>query len=258
MKNVFPLLAATIIMLTSCSKTSTSTNTNNNNNGNGNCPAISQTTLTSNSPVIVGWPLTLTTNTDMSYLYDWSGPNKFSINYTYYASDAGNQGKDTTTYADSGVYKVQLLTPDGCVAYVGTTDVQIIPAPPAPCNVPQNSSYSSLANIGGTYDDISFTGNTISAYSTAAGITLSFSFNSSGLPMPGIYGTSNTTTALSDTTVGCYFNDGFYDYVVENGLVYVNSLSGGKLQIGFCDCSVGNPTSYNVPPITASASITQP
>ena len=255
MKYISFLLAVCTITLVSCTKSNVSSNTNNNGNNNNNCPTTYSTSLTSNSPVIVGWPLELTTNDDMSYLFNWAGPNGFSIDYSYYASNAGEQGIAVTSFADSGVYTVQLLTPDGCVAYEGTTDVQIVPAPSAPCNLPENSSISNVIGVGGlTYDGVTFNGNAISGYNSASQETLYFNFNGSSLPTPGVYTTSGYY-AMNDTTVGCYFDDFPDDFLLNNGLVYVTSVN-GKLQVSFCNCSVSNP--LGGVQIYASASLTQP
>ena len=70
------------------------------------CPQAAILDITTNSPVIVGWPLTLTTEYDFSFLYKWTGPNGWEIDYNYHASDAYIQGKLVTTMADAGVYKV--------------------------------------------------------------------------------------------------------------------------------------------------------
>ena len=79
------------------------------------CPPASTVGITTNSPVIVGWPLTLTTEDDFSFLYKWTGPNGWEIDYNYHASDAYIQGKLVTTMADAGIYKVQRRYSDGCV-----------------------------------------------------------------------------------------------------------------------------------------------
>lgn len=222
------------------------------------CPPASTVGITTNSPVIVGWPLTLTTADDFSFLYKWTGPNGWEIDYNYHASDAYIQGKLVTTMADGGVYKVQRRYSDGCVFDEGTTTVEIIAPPPPPCNIPNNSSISNVVGVGGvTYSNLYFYGGggIYTVQSTAGGETITFHFNGDTAPKPGIYKTSGYF-ATDEKTVGVYITASPYDFINIGGQdVYVN-LVNGKTQVAFCNCNFTNPLGSTV--IKISAKLTEP
>lgn len=250
MKTYYLLIAVTVTgLLFSCTKT---------NSSGSDCPAASTVSITTNSPVIEGWPLILTTADDMSFLYKWSGPNSWLIDYNYYSSTAYQQGKLTTTMADAGVYTVQRRYADGCIYDEGSTTVQIITAPPPPCTVTNNTSSSNVIGVGGVpYSNLYFQGGggIFMVQGTGGGQSITFHFNGNTAPKPGIYKTSGYF-ANDEATVGVYITASPYDFINTSGQdVYVNKV-GTKTQVSFCNCIFTNPLGSTV--IRISARITEP
>jgi hypothetical protein len=240
------LLVSILFFFSSCKKT-----------GNGNCPDPTDITITTNSPVVLGWPIYVSSTATMSYMYHWTGPNGWDINYNFYASDAYSQQRLNATYADSGLYKLELRNSDGCVVERGTTTIKVIAAPAPPCSITNNSSTSNIIGVGGvTYTNIYFTPSTFYAVQgTGGGQSITMYFQGNVPPKPGVYKTSGYAPT-KDTEVGCWITASPYDFINQAGQdVYVN-LVGGKTQISFCNCNFTNPLGSTIPKI--SAKITQP
>ncbi len=248
------LTAITVIILfSSCTKEAIDDIT-----GNSNCPAKGNIEIITNSPVIVGWPLTLSSLEYMEYLYKWEGPNGFLVNYNFHSSEADDQGKLVTTFADSGTYRLQLRDSDGCIVYEGTTRVEIIDAPTAPCNVTNNTSTSSVVGVGGsTYTSVNGNGSgdyyTIDA--SGGGEVLTVRFLGDAPPTPGVYKSSGGWFPFENRQVGIFVHTGIVDFVMHPDFdVYVTNV-GGKTQVSFCTCSFSNPISST--PINISAKLTE-
>lgn len=235
-------------ILFSCKKASTT----------DDCPAAGNVEIVTNSPVIEGWPLTLTTADDMSFLYKWEGPNGFSIDYNFHSSEAYRQGKLVTTMADAGVYKVQRRYGDGCVFDEGTATVQIITAPNPPCTVAMNTSTSNVVGVGGSsYSNIYYYGGggIFTLQATGGGESITFHFNGDTPPKPGVYKTSGYF-ATDEATVGMYITASPYDFINTSGQdVYVTKVN-GKTSVTFCNCIFTNPLGSTV--IKISANLTEP
>lgn len=237
--------------LISCSKPSSS-----------DCPTPSKILITTNSPVIEGWPLRLEANyQSITHLYKWSGPNGWKMDYAIYSSDAYLQGRENMIMADKGEYKLQMVTDQGCIEYEGTVTVDVIPAPDPTCNIAANTSTSSVAGVG----DFNFLIRNFSASSgffditgreTVPGDIMHFSFLGNVAPLPGIYKTSGYFATGADK-VGLYINSFTVDFVSDpDQTVFVKKVS-NKLEITFCGLKFGNPTRPSNP-ITISAKIVQP
>jgi hypothetical protein len=241
------LLVSIVIIFISCKKM-----------GNGNdCGAAQQVVVTSNSPVIEGWPIYLSTTATMGDMFHWTGPNGWDINYQFYASDANSQQRANATLADAGLYKVDLRNADGCVEYSGSVDVKVIPAPSAPCSLTNNTSTTTVVGVGGsTYTNIYFQSSTYyTVQATTPGESLTFYFIGNVPPKPGIYKSSGYGPT-NETEVGCWISKFPYDFINEPGQdVYVTRVN-GKTQVAFCNCTFTNPLGSTKPKI--SAKIVQP
>jgi hypothetical protein len=190
----------------------------------------------------------------MSYTYRWTGPNGFLVNYDYYSSSAYSQGKLTTVLADSGVYKVEMIDAEGCVAREGTALVKIISTPAPPCSLPANASVAVTGFLGGS----SFTpyvigGNYVEAHGNGETLKLNFDINITE-PKPGIYKSSGYF-ARNEKEVGVWIKVGFTDFLSMGQDVYVSTV-GGKLDISFCSHVFSNPVSST--PLKVSARIVEP
>ncbi len=225
---------------------------------NNNCPDIGKVEIITNSPVIEGWPLTLSTQDDMSFLYKWTGPNNWGIDYVIHSNQAQLQGKLITTMADAGVYRIQRRYGDGCVYDTGSAIVQIISPPLPPCSVANNRSTSNVIGVGGvSYSNIYFHGGggIFTIQSSAGGQTITYNFNGDMPPKPGIYKTSGYF-AKDEATVGIYITASPYDFINNSGQdVYVNKVN-GKTHVTFCNCVFTNPLGSTV--IKISSKITEP
>lgn len=242
------MLLSGVLFLSSCKKENV-----------GNCGPASNMEIATNSPVIEGWPLSLSTTATSGSLFRWIGPNAFDINYVTYSSDANLQGKLVTTLADAGTYKVQLRSADGCIEYEGSTVVEIIKPPLPACNVANNSSISNVIGVGGvSYNSIIYFhggGGIFTVQTSAAGETITFNFNGDNTPKPGVYKTSGYF-AMDENTVGCYITNFPYDFINTSGQdVFVNKIN-GKTQVSFCNAIFTNP--LGSAPIKISAKIVEP
>jgi len=239
------------LFLISCSKPSTS-----------DCPTPSTILITTNSPVIEGWPLRLEANyQSITHLYKWSGPNGWKMDYVIYSSDAYLQGRENMTMADKGEYKLQMVTDQGCIEYEGTVMVDVIKVPDPTCTVPANTSTSSVAGVG----DFNFLIRNFSASSgfyditgreTVPGDIMYFSFLGNVPPLPGVYKTSGYFATGADK-VGLYIKAFTVDFVSDpDQTVFVKKVN-NKLEITYCALKFGNPTSpSNL--VTISAKLVQP
>jgi hypothetical protein len=193
------------------------------------------------------------------YLYKWDGPNGWKKHYESFASDANEQFFPAVTTAEAGEYRVQLIDYEGCVAYEGSTIVEVIDAPTASCTIAANTSTSSVAGVGDysfNYRSFSGGGNFYIASGSEApgGHFMRFAFLGAADPLPGVY-YSGGFFGLEYDKVGLYIETGTYQFVANpNQPVYVTKVN-GKLQIKFCSLLFNNPISGN--PLTISASLNQ-
>lgn len=215
--------------------------------------------LTSNGPVIAGWPLVLTANEDNeNYVYRWKGPNGWSTEtqYSFEYPQQWRVTKDSATFNDAGNYLVELIS-EGCVVKRGTVHVEVIAPPPPPCSVANNSSTTTLGGVGGTtYTTVSHTGGSdYTVYATNGSQTINFRFKN-GQPKPGIYRSFQGFFPSEDNQVAVYIQAGFYDFHLKaDYAVHVNEVN-GKLQFAFCSGDFTNPVGSNT--ITISAKVTLP
>lgn len=218
-----------------------------------NC-STSNTTITTNSPVVEGWPLYMSSFESVEYLYEWTGPNGFHISYEVFSTTANRQGKESVTAADAGTYTVKMRNRNGCVEYEGSVDVAVITAPEAPCEVPVNSTISSLAGVGGSHYtddtlDISEYLYDLSVFNATEAMVIRFTKE----PKPGVYLTSGMYSPISGDKASVYIISGFYDFVMEaDHKVYVTKTN-GKLNFSFCNAKFSNPLSSS--PLIISARI---
>ncbi len=219
-------------------------------------------TLENNGPVYVGWPLSLEADVRSSaYLYKWSGPNGWKQDYRIYSSDAWHQDFLNVTAAEAGEYKLRLLDSEGCVAYEGSTTVQVLSAPTIPCTPTANTSTSSVVGVG----DFTFTSRTFQTGSSyyfvegsqvINGPFMRFAFLGQTPPLPGVYSTSGFF-AIDPGDVGLYIETITYQFVANpDQKVYVNKVN-NKLEITFCSVKFNNPINP-ANPITVSGKIVQP
>jgi hypothetical protein len=227
------------------------------------CPDPIQITITQNGPVVAGWPLELEASiASTGYLYKWDGPNGWKMHYEIYASDANLQHFPAVTTAEAGEYRVQLIDYEGCVAYEGSTIVEVTEAPTASCNIANNTSTSSVAGVGDyTFNYRSFSGGGNFYFASGSEVTpgghfMRFAFLGGEQPLPGIY-YSGGYFGLEYNKVGLYIETGTYQFVANpNQKVYVTKVN-GKLEIKFCSLIFNNPMNPSNP-LTISASLTQP
>jgi len=236
----YPLLILCILSCFSCKKQS-------------NC-STSNTGITTNSPVVEGWPLYMSTFESVEYLYEWSGPNGFHISYEAFSTRANRQGKLETVLADAGTYTVKMRNRDGCVEYEGSVDVEIVQAPAAPCDVPVNTSVSSVTGVGG----INYLRDTLLVNEYLYDLAVSNGLEAMIIrftkePKPGVYFSSGIFSPLQDEKAAVYIISGFYEFVMEADYkVYVTETD-GKLNFRFCNARFSNPVSAT--PIIISANI---
>jgi hypothetical protein len=218
-----------------------------------NCSA-SKISITTNSPVVEGWPLYLSSMESVEYLYEWSGPNGFHISYNVFSTTANRQGKENVTAEDAGTYTVKMRNRDGCVEYEGSVDVSVIPAPEAPCDVPVNSTISSVAGVGGS----NYTGDSLDVsddiydlgvFNATEEMVIRFTKE----PKPGVYLSSGVYSPLSDDKAAIYIISGFYDFLMEVGYKVYVTKTNGKLNFSFCNAKFLNPVSAS--PLIISARI---
>jgi hypothetical protein len=202
-----------------------------------NCAPPDRIEITTNSPVVVGWPLYLT-GPDRHYLYHWKGPNGFDKKYSYYSSVANGEIRNNIVAADAGEYSLELLDENGCVAYRGVTTVQVITTPTPPCTLAANTGTSTSIGVG--------SGNNYSVYvfgthveGNLPGQSININFPGT-TPKTGIYKTSGYYPQ-DEESIGLVISLFPYDFISESDqLVYVNKI-GGKLDISFCNHQFTNP-----------------
>lgn len=216
--------------------------------------------LTANTPVYEGWPLYLTTESNESCTYEWTGPNGWHKNYDYYSNMNGSEIIESMTQDKAGKYAVYLRS-EGCVVKRAMVDVVISPVPAPPCNTANNTSTTNLGGVGGvtyTYVSSSSSGSTYNIQASNASQAITFNFNGDHVPLPGVYKTESGYYPSSDAMnkVGVYIGTGFYDFVIKPDFdVYVNKVN-GKTVISFCSAGFNNPVgSTNV---VISAKVTLP
>ena len=236
------ILYAAIII--SCNKTDFSSKV---------CPPADTFALTSNSPVIAGWPLTVTISNSQSWSFKWWGP-KGTITR---GSDPYTITIPAAAYSDSGMYYAKLTDDNGCILTFESTRVNVVGSPTVPCSVANNTSISSVSGVGGTtYTSISgyASGGTYYVDASDGYETMEFRFNGNNPPIPGVYATTGYFPT-DNVSAGMLINNGFYDFMNNTGPVYVTNEN-GKTILSFCRCSFSNPISGT--PITISARITIP
>lgn len=243
MKKPFILACLLCVVLFGCEKLTGS-----------DCPKTEHFELVTNSPVIEGWPLTLTAPSDMSYTYRWTGPNGFRIDYDYYSSSAYAQGKLTTVLADGGVYKVEMIDDQGCVAKEGSATVKIIPTPAPPCSLPANSSVATSGFLGNhAFIPNVIGGNAVEAHGNGETLRMSFETGIND-PKPGIYKSSGYFPR-NEKEVALWIQVGYTEFLSMGQDVYVRKIN-GKLDISFCDHTFSNPVSST--PLKVSARVVEP
>jgi hypothetical protein len=211
--------------------------------------------IITNSPVIVGWPINISTRASQSDVFRWVGPNGV------FANQGGNsiQVLDAK-YSDSGSYKVEIKNAFDCLEFESYTNIKVIPPPSAPCTVTNNTSTSTVIGVGdNTYTYVSFTNNNADAYPVIANSNnaLHFRFYGSTPPKPGLYKTGDNTGFNAIDKVACWISTfpatEFRNK--ENQNVYVTKVN-GKYVISFCNAEFTNPIGSSV--IKISAKITEP
>jgi hypothetical protein len=213
----------------------------------------------SNSPVIEGWPIYLSSAASSTGSFKWIGP-KGVINS---ASGFPNYIQVlNSTYQDSGSYRLEITNGYGCLEYRNFTNIKVIPPPPPPCNVPANTSTSNIIGLGNeTYINVSFTNNKADAYpfSGSSDKSIHFRFYGNQPPKPGKYKTLQSTLGVVDkeNQVGIWISTfPLNEYVCKEFQdVYVNKVN-GKLQISFCNADFTNPIGSTA--IKISSRIVQP
>ena len=256
MKILIKILCASffIISLQSCTKNTDDTGINQ------NCPAVETFSLTSNSPVVVGWPLEV----KLPYIYAsgkyvWTGPNGFHVEST--ATSDLTQSKITTTFADSGIYILKIIDiNDGCTIAEGSTKVSIISSPTAPCNasLTNNASTSTLFGVGnGSYSGQQKTtsGSYISFFANCTdGSHLNINFNNYSDAQPGTYTTSDGFYPDQPaSSVGIYYQTGLSQFTCKSlQKVYVTK-TGNTTIISFCNLGFNNSVGSTV--ITVSGKV---
>jgi hypothetical protein len=243
-KNI--LFFVTIVLLLSCEKTN-----------DNPCEAPDTISMINNGPKIIGWPIEISVSS-YSGNYKWVSPNGGTMEQAGFVSIGSNAyRKDVTTYADSGLYRIEIRNED-CLEYIANTQVKLTAAPLAPCSSSNNTSTSTVGGVGGTtYTNISFgnNGNNIQA-SGANGETLNIQFAGTIKPREGKYTTTAGSGTLSSFQVSCWITKFPYDFNDMSGQdMFVNNVN-GKMQISFCSNQFTNPLGSSV--IKVSGKIVEP
>jgi hypothetical protein len=250
MKMKLVVFLALMILFASCKKVSSSDDTNT------NCPAPDNISIGNSGPVIVGWPIEVSAPSNYVGYYNWFSPAGSPIDQSgFVTTNSYYYYKPVSTYADSGLYKLE-ITFDGCTRYRGTTQVKIIAPPTPPCSVTNNTSTSSVIGVGGvSYTSYTTLSNPNYIQVSGGGESINFRFPGNTKPRQGVYKT-NGYIPSTETQVGCWIMRSPYDFVNMNGQdVYVNTVN-GKMQISFCNAQFTNPLGTSV--IRISAKITEP
>jgi hypothetical protein len=248
MKNSFKLFIAITLITTllSCKKDTEE------------CGVVSTVPIISNGPVIVGYPIEISTNSYDGRYNTWTTPSGKTLEEAGFVS-VGNERyrKEVANYADSGLYKVEVFY-RSCVQYAGSAIVKVTAPPLPPCSIANNSSTSSVVGVGGnTYPFVYFTNNGSSIAASGGGETLNLRFPNNVKPRNGIHITSGASGPTQSTTeVSCWISSGSYNFANQAGQsIYVNTIN-GKMQIGFCNNQFTNPLGTSI--IRISAKITEP
>jgi hypothetical protein len=258
MKNNILTLFFISILFASCKKT-TVENDDSTTPG-ANCGKIENASISTNSPVVVGWPIEISASSNLYGIYKWVSPVGSSLEQSgFISSYTYAYYKNVASFSDSGTYKLEVKI-SGCVQDTGTVKIKIIPPPTAPCNITNNTSTSNIIGVGGdTYTYRDFTNNVVTAYPNIASSegALHFSFWGNAAPKPGKYKTNGSTFSTVETEVGCWLSyfpgRQFINKVGQD--VYVNIVN-GKMQISFCNAEFTNPIGTSI--IRISTKITQP
>ncbi len=225
-----------------------------------NCDDPSNNIIESNSPVVAGWDINLEATSVAGGRFVWTGPNGWEIDYQTIASDANLQTVQAATMQASGEYVVKVYNHEGCLVSEGTTTVEVIAPPEAPCSIAANTSSSSVAGVGNynfTSRNFSVTSSYYTVTGSAGGDYLRFGFWGQTRPKPGIYEIDGGYFGTEYGTTGLYIRGGLYDFMAQGGKVYVTAAATGKLTVAFCNVSFSNPLNPSIP-ITISARITEP
>jgi hypothetical protein len=242
-------------LFTSCKKTSTAED-----DTTPNCVAPYIASIATNSPVVVGWPIDISTSNNMYGYYTWFSPSGGTLEQKGFTSSSFyGYYKSAASFSDSGTYRLEVKI-NGCLQDSGNFKIKIIAPPTPPCTTTNNTSTSNVIGVGGdTYTSRDFNNNVITAYPSIGSSegALHFSFWGNTAPKPGKYKTNGSTFSGVETEVGCWLTyfPGRQFINKANQDVYVNMVN-GKMQISFCSCGFTNPIGASA--ITISARITQP
>ena len=225
-----------------------------------NCPASQTVSINHNGAVVVGWPLSMEADVQSAdYIYKWSGPNGWKKQYDGNASDAYLQVHENMTAADAGEYKLQLINTDGCLAYEGSTMVDVVSSPQ--CNIAANTSTSSVAGKGNfnfIYRSFSESNGhyVMSGAETVLGDYMGIAFPSDVIPQPGIFKTGEYF-GIESGKVGLFIAVGGYTYTANADQPVFLTRINNKFEINFCSIQFDNPSTPGIP-IIISAKIVEP
>jgi hypothetical protein len=247
-KNSFKLFLAITLIITlfSCKKEKEE------------CGVIITSTIDSNGPVIVGYPIEISTTSYDGRYSTWRTPSGGTLEEAGFIQ-IGNEKyrKEVASYSDSGIYKVELFY-RSCAQYAGSTLIKVTAPPLPPCNVANNTSTSTVVGVGGNaYSYVYITNNGSSISASGNNETLNLRFPNNVRPRNGIYITSGASGPTQSTTeVSCWISSGAYNFANQAGQsIYVNTIN-GKMQIGFCNSLFTNPLGTSI--IRISAKLTEP
>jgi hypothetical protein len=238
------LLFAFLISFVSCIKENIS-----------DCEGPDTISMSNTGPRVVGWSIEISAS---SYggTYKWITPNGSTMEQAGFVSTGTHSyRKDATSYSDSGLYRIEVRN-DDCLDYIASTQVKIIAPPVAPCNIPNNTSTTTLVGVGGTnYSNISFGNNGTNIVASGAnGETLNIKFPGNTKPREGKY--SSIQGVLAFAQASCTITKNFFDFNnIEGQDIYVTNVN-GKMQVSFCTNQFTNPVSSSI--IKISAKITEP
>ncbi|MEO8533155.1 MAG: hypothetical protein ABI441_05375 [Flavobacterium sp.] len=216
---------------------------------------LSETTISSNSPIISGDDIILETPILEGATYHWTGPNGFESNLQ-------NPVISKSTVNMSGDYK--LVTSIGiCKTEELSTNVSVVKNI-ATCSIANyrlefvNASFPSQSLIPHYTDGGPIINNVFEISTGSSNISLDILFKGNDIPETGNYTIVNSSTDLTKNTVHVKFN---YQYILYyealSGDVSV-SFSNGKFVVTFCDVPFDNIKSINkTGSFTASSKFTE-
>ncbi|MCX6208585.1 MAG: hypothetical protein NTZ59_03525 [Bacteroidetes bacterium] len=235
MRNYFILFGFLFFSLTSCKKA----------NILDDCPDVAKLTVTSNSPVTLGWPIELKSSNNYSAQYIWTGPNGFSRKG--YSGNNLTESITTAAFADSGTYYVKLIDGNsGCVLGEGSTQVKVVAAANAPCTIANNTSTSTLGGVGGGSYSGSYgrqSGNYFLYFSNCSdGSYLNIAFTNTGAPNPGEYLTTGDwySNTYGSSSVGLYYQTGLSQFIAKSLQKLYVTRSGSSTTVSFCNIEFTN------------------